>query len=130
MNAVPQKAFQMETSKCCVTQSGPHPSNIFVLSIQLNISPASIFLTSTLQCVYVTKRSSFSRSSFGRRFLDTRYIAVSIYCNVDMGFKIFDLHASNVYGRGHPQGTCLLLEALSLDSLVCYFQSLHNDDIF
>ena len=47
-----------------------------------------------------------------------------------MGFKIFDSHARDVYGRGLPQGTCVLLEALSLDSFVCYFQSLHNDDIF
>ena len=36
-----------------------------------------------------------------------------------------------MYGRGNRQGTCVLLEALSLNSLVCYFQSLHhNDDIF
>ena len=54
-------------------------------------------------------------------------IGVSIYCNVDMGFKIFDFHARDVYGRGNPQGTCVLLEALSLDRLVCYFQSIHND---
>ena len=47
-----------------------------------------------------------------------------------MVFIIFDSHAKDVYGRGHPQGTCVLLEVLSLDSLVCYFQSLHNNDIF
>ena len=36
-----------------------------------------------------------------------------------------------VLGRGHPQGTCVLLEALSLDSLVCYnFFSPHNDYMF
>ena len=52
------------------------------------------------------------------------------YRNVDVGFKIFDSHARDVYGRAHPQGTCVLLEALSLDSLVCYFQSLHNNDMF
>ena len=46
-----------------------------------------------------------------------------------MVFK-FNSLARDVYRRGHPQGTCVLLEALSLDSLVCYFQSLHNDDIF
>ena len=57
-------------------------------------------------------------------------VGVSIYCNVDVGFKIFDSHARDVYGRAHPQGTCVLLEALSLDSLVCYFQSLHNNDMF
>ena len=57
-------------------------------------------------------------------------VGVSIYCNVDVGFKIFHSHARDVYGRAHPQGTCVLLEALSLDSLVCYFQSLHNNDMF
>ena len=57
-------------------------------------------------------------------------IGVSIYCNVDVGFKIFHSHARDVYGRAHPQGTCVLLEALSLDSLVCYFQSLHDNNMF
>ena len=54
-------------------------------------------------------------------------IGVSIYCNSDIGFKIFDSPARDVYGRAHPQGTCVLLEASSLDSLVWYFQSLYND---
>ena len=44
-----------------------------------------------------------------------------------MGFKIFDSHVRDLYGRGQPQGTCVLLEVLSLDSLVHYFQSIHND---
>ena len=47
-----------------------------------------------------------------------------------MGFKIFDSHARDVYRKAHPQSTCVLLVALSLDSLVCYFQSLHNNDMF
>lgn len=53
-----------------------------------------------------------------------------IYCNVDMGFKLFDMHTRDVYGRGHPQGTHKLLEALSLDRFVYYFQSIHNNDKF
>lgn len=44
-----------------------------------------------------------------------------------MGFKIFDSQARDLYGRGQPQGTCVLLEVPSLDSLVHYFQSIHND---
>ena len=44
-----------------------------------------------------------------------------------MGFKIFDCHARDLYGRGQPQGTCVLLEALSLDRLVHHFQNIHND---
>ena len=47
-----------------------------------------------------------------------------------MGFKIFDSHARDLYGRGQPQGTCVLLEVPSLDSLVHYFQSIQNNDIF
>ena len=47
-----------------------------------------------------------------------------------MGFKIFDSHVRDLYGRGQPQGKCVLLEILSLDSLVHYFQSIHNSDVF
>ena len=35
-----------------------------------------------------------------------------------MGFKIFGFHARDFYDRGQPQGTCVLLEVLSPDSLV------------
>ena len=49
------------------------------------------------------------------------------YCNSNMGFKIFDSRVRYLYGRGQPQGTCVLLEVPSLDSLVHYFQSIHND---
>ena len=47
-----------------------------------------------------------------------------------MGLKIFDSHARDIYGRSHPQATCVLLELSSMNSLVPYFQSLHNNDIF
>ena len=47
-----------------------------------------------------------------------------------MGFKIFASHARDLYGRGQPQGTCVLLEVLSPHCLVHYFQSTHNNDIF
>ena len=40
---------------------------------------------------------------------------------------MFDSQARDLYGRGQPQGTCILLEVLSLESLVHYFQSIHND---
>ena len=52
------------------------------------------------------------------------------HCNSDIWFKIFDFHVRDLYGRGQPQGTCVLLEVLSLDSLGHYFQSIHNNDIF
>ena len=47
-----------------------------------------------------------------------------------MGFKIFESHVRDLYGRGQPQGTCVLIKVLSLDSLVHYFQSIHNNNIF
>ena len=47
-------------------------------------------------------------------------IGVSIDCNGDIGFKIFDSHARDVYGRAHPQGTCLLLEALAVVTLQAF----------
>ena len=40
-----------------------------------------------------------------------------------MEFKIFDSHVRDLYGRGQPKGTCVVLEVLSPDSLVHYFQS-------
>ena len=70
---------------------------------------------------------SLSSQNYTNFILTVGVIGVSIYCNVDMGLKIFDFHARDVYGRGSRQGTCVLLEALSLDRLVCYFQSIHND---
>ena len=45
-----------------------------------------------------------------------------------MGFKILDSHARDLYDRGQPQGTCGL-EVLSPDSLMHYFQSIHNNGI-
>ena len=57
-------------------------------------------------------------------------IAVAAYCNSNMGFKIFDSHARDLCGRGQPQGTRVLLKVLSPNSLVHYFQSIHNNDLF
>ena len=53
-----------------------------------------------------------------------------LYCNATAGFKIFDSHARDFYGRSHPQGTCVLLDLLSINGLVHYFQSIHNNDLF
>ena len=47
-----------------------------------------------------------------------------------MGFKIFDSHANDSYGRSHAQDTCELLEVLSLSDLVHYFQSIQNNIMF
>ncbi|RMX43163.1 hypothetical protein pdam_00009730 [Pocillopora damicornis] len=48
-----------------------------------------------------------------------RCIAVTTYCNSDLGFKIVD--SCDFYGRGQPQSTSLLLKVLSLDSFVHHF---------
>jgi len=56
--------------------------------------------------------------------------AVAIYCNGNVGFKIFDSHTRDSYGRSHAQGICVLLEVLSLSDLVHYFQSIHNNVMF
>ena len=61
---------------------------------------------------------SLLSQKFTSFILTVRRTGVSIYCNGDIGFKIFDSHARDVYGRAHLQGTCVLLETLSLDSLV------------
>ena len=62
--------------------------------------------------------------------LTVGFIGVVIYCYGNMRFKIFDSHARDFFGRGHPQGTCVLLEIPSLISLVHYFKSIHNNEIF
>ena len=62
--------------------------------------------------------------------LTVGFTAVAIYCNGNVGFKIFDSHARDSYGRSHAQGTCVLLEVLSLSDLVHYFQSIHNNVMF
>jgi len=48
--------------------------------------------------------------------------AVAIYCHGNMGFNS---HARDLYGRSNINGTCVLLELPSLNSLICYFQSIH-----
>lgn len=57
-------------------------------------------------------------------------IVVAISCKGDMGFKIFDSHTRDLYGRGHPEGICVLIEVSSLNSLEQYFKSIHNNDMF
>ena len=53
-------------------------------------------------------------------------IGVSIYHTDNGGYKIFDSHARDEYGRSHPSGTCALLEVPSIQSLVQYFQTIHS----
>ena len=56
--------------------------------------------------------------------------AVALYCHGNMGFKVFDSHARDLFGRNNINGTCTLLQLSSLNNLIHYFQSVHNNDIF
>ena len=73
---------------------------------------------------------SLISENFNNFVLTIGCTAVAIYCKGNVGLNIFDSHARNIYGRSHPQGTCVLLEVSSLNSLVHYFQSIHDNDIF
>ena len=48
--------------------------------------------------------------SYTNFILTVRCIAVATFSDSNMGFKIFDSHARDLYGRGQPQGTCVFLE--------------------
>ncbi|KXJ13769.1 ATP-dependent DNA helicase PIF1 [Exaiptasia diaphana] len=50
---------------------------------------------------------------------------VAIYCKNNGGFKIFDSHARDVFGFPHPQGTCVLIDTNSYETLISYFQNLY-----
>ena len=56
--------------------------------------------------------------------------AVGVYSYDNISFKVFDSHARDLSGRSHAQGTCVLLELASINNLIQYFQSIHNDEIF
>ena len=49
-------------------------------------------------------------------------IGVAIDCN-DIDLKIFHSHVRDLCGRGHPEGTCVLLEVSSVHS----FNTLFSD---
>ena len=54
-------------------------------------------------------------------------IAVGIvYCADNRHFKVFDSHARDIYGKSHPEGTCMLLDISFADNLVYYFQSFYG----
>ncbi len=54
--------------------------------------------------------------------------AVCIFSTTNGKFKIFDSHSRDIYGRGHPQGTCVLLEAPNINNVILYFQSLYSEN--
>ena len=54
--------------------------------------------------------------------------AVCIFSTNDGKYKIFDSHSRDIYGRSHPQGTCVLLEAPNINNVILYFQSLYSEN--
>ena len=64
------------------------------------------------QCCTSLWRSfeSLIPESYANFILTVRCIAVATFCNSNMGFKIFDSYARDLYGRRQLQGTCVLLE--------------------
>ena len=46
---------------------------------------------------------------------------VGIYSIEDGRYKVFDCHATDMYGNSHSEGTCILLEIPSMHKLVEYF---------
>ncbi|CAB3985338.1 ATP-dependent DNA helicase PIF1 [Paramuricea clavata] len=54
--------------------------------------------------------------------------AVCIFSTTDGKYKIFDSHSRDIYGRSHPQGTCVLLEAPNINNVILYFQSLYSEN--
>ena len=52
--------------------------------------------------------------------------AICIFATSDGKYKIFYSHSRDIYGRSHPQGTCVLLESPNIDNVILFFQSLYN----
>ena len=116
----------------------PPMLNVFETDYQIQYSESytgTIYQETTIEgyqyCTSLQRAFESLRSeNYANFVLTVGCTAVAIYCNGNVGFKIFDSHARDLYGRSHPQGTCVLLEVSSLNSLVHYFQSIHNNDIF
>jgi hypothetical protein len=55
--------------------------------------------------------------------------AVCIYLSNDGKVKIFDSHSRDKYGKSHPLGMCVLLEAETINNVILHFQSLSNESV-
>ena len=54
--------------------------------------------------------------------------AVCIFSTNDGKYKIFDSHARDIFGKSHPEGRCVLLEAATINHVILYFQSLYSEN--
>ena len=131
MSQLTRQSFLMQTEL-------PTLLNVFETDYELQYSESytgTIHQESTVEgCQFGTSLDRAFQSLISKNFnnfvLTIGCTAVAIYCKGNVGLNIFDSRARDIYGRSHPQGTCVLLEVSSLNSLVHYFQSIHNNDIF
>ena len=54
--------------------------------------------------------------------------AVCIYLTDEGKFKIFDSHSRDKFGKSHPLGTCVLLEAKTVNNVIEHFQTSCNEN--
>ena len=88
------------------------PTMLNVLDIDYELEYSEIFTSSVHQeteiegyqyCTSLQRAfESLLSQNYTNFILTVGVIGVFINCNVDMGFKIFDFHARDVYGRGNP----------------------------
>ena len=65
--------------------------------------------------------------SYNAFLLTIQCNTVAIYCTTDGKYKIFrDIYIRDSCGMIHPQGTCVLLELQTLNSLLNYIQTLYR----
>ena len=131
MSQLTRQSFLMQTEL-------PTLLNVFETDYELQYSESytgTIHQEATIEryqyCTFLDRAfQSLLSKNFNNFVLTIGCTAVAIYCKGNVGLNIFDSRARDIYGRSHPQGTCVLLEVSSLNSLVHYFQSIHNNDIF
>ena len=78
-------------------------------------------LDCALQCLVQESYNSF--------LLTIGSNTVAIYSIPNGSLKIFDSHARDSFGMPHPQGTCVLLELNSINSLTEYFRNVYKPDV-
>ena len=67
------------------------------------------------------------RQNYQSFLLTIECSTVSMYCTPGGKFKIFDSHARDAFGMPHSQGTCVLLEAQSIQDVTCYLKTLYEN---
>ena len=119
----------VSTSYTVLLSELPTMLNMFDVKYQLHYSESyagTVHQETTIQgyqfCFSLQRAfESLISEDYKNFILTVRCITVAIYCKGEMGFKIFDSHARDLYGREYPEGICVLPEVSSLNSLAQYF---------